>query len=136
MPCVETDLCLFFCLGCDRHARLLLYPAAKPVKGFQELRTVTWGEGGIVALALTRFTQMRAKVTHGGGHADIGLIENAASRTRDHGAIRHAATGQRNIRGDDDIAFAGTLRNPIVSRVETVRDDDVFHLGIAGGSQP
>ena len=50
-------------------------------------------------------------------HADRCFRERLAVR-RDHlGARLDAAARQRNIRGDDDIAFAGALRNPVIGGI-------------------
>ena len=61
--------------------------------------------------------QIGHQIAHRQRHADRLFGERLAVR-RDHlGAGFHAAAGERDVRGDDDIALAGALRDPVVGGI-------------------
>ncbi|CCE95610.1 hypothetical protein SFHH103_01111 [Sinorhizobium fredii HH103] len=109
---------------------------AEPVKRFEKGGAVSPGKGGVVALAFARLPQVRPEVSHRRSEPDIRLVEDPAGGPGDECTGGDAAPGKRHIGGDDDIAFACMLGDPIVRCVETRRYDDIVHHRVTRRPQP
>ncbi len=79
---------------------------------------------------------MMAEIAHGAGHADIGLVEDPACRPGHKRAGRHAAHGQRNVGGDDDVMRAATLGNVVVGRIKPAETMTISTIGSRDGLSP
>src|ERR1700694_1844043 len=85
----------------------------------QERRTVARRERFRAAGHFTCGTQVGHQVANRKRHPDRLFGKRLAVR-RDHlGAGPHAAARQRNVRGNDDIAFCRALRDPVVGGVHS-----------------
>src|SRR6476619_5259316 len=90
---------------------LALDAADDLVERRQECRAITRRKGLWAAGDFARRTQVGHQVAHRQRHAD-GLLGERLAVRRDHlGARFHAAAGERDVRGNDDIAFAGAFRD-------------------------
>ena len=115
---------LWFGAGCSRP--LALDAADGLVERRQECRAVARRVGFRTAGDFARRAQIGHQIAHRQRHADRLFGERLAVR-RDHlGACFHAAAGERDIRGNDDIAFAGALRDPVVGGIHAGTGGDAL----------
>src|SRR5437588_3076572 len=92
----------------------------------QECRAVAWCERFGATGDLARRAQIRHQIAHRQRHSDRGFRERLAVRCDHLGAGLHAPARQRDIRSDDDIAWACALRNPVVGGIHAWAGRDTF----------
>src|ERR1700738_331073 len=85
----------------------------------QECRTVARREGFWAAGDLAGRAQIGHQITDRQGHPDRLFGEGLAVRGDHLGAGLDAAARQRDVRGDDDIALAGAVRDPGVGCIHS-----------------
>src|SRR5579859_7362063 len=92
----------------------------------QKRRTVARREGSGAARHFAGGTQIRHQVTNCKRHPDRCFRKRLAVRRNDFGAGLDAAAGQRDVGGDNDIALARALCDPVIGGVHSGAGSDAL----------
>ena len=103
--------------GHDVKPELPLQSRHRQIECRQKPRNVLTPQRRRAARGGARAAQIREQVSRRQSHADRIIGERLAGRADHCGAFFHAAAGQRNVGGDDDIDVAGALDDPVVGDV-------------------